>query len=150
MREAYIGIHSWDIPQHDPTAGWVWDFVAQTVYYPTLSLIKASLLIFLLRLGGTKQVVGVACELLIAFEITKGGTAFLACLFQCWPLDMAWKPGATQGQCIRMDIFSVTMACLDIATTIAVLALPYMIFLGLKINMKIRLAIISLFMLGIL
>ncbi|KAF4962176.1 hypothetical protein FSARC_9750 [Fusarium sarcochroum] len=150
MRAAYIGIHAWEIPQD---ADWVgaqrWNYVALLIYNPILALVKTSVLLFLLRLSGQKRSVRNSIIGLMIFNLCQMVALFICWVFQCTPIDFYWdKTPPKEGTCINEHAFLVSTASLTIMTDLLVLILPLWIFIGLKLPLRVRLAIIGVFTLG--
>jgi hypothetical protein len=125
-----------------------WVFINGVVYNPLLALVKISALLFLFRLiaRGTLRV---ACQALIVFNIVQLLTFLTIALLQCVPIEAMWTMSRT-ARCIRRDVYSTALAVTNIVTDILTLLVPYCIFLGLKMNQRARIALLSVFMLGIM
>lgn len=118
-------------------------------YTPLLVLVKISALLFLLRLGGTKRSVRLACKALIAFSIAQVLAFLPPTIFMCEPVQFVWLR-AGKGRCFQPDVFVVTLAATNILTDILTLLIPFIAFLGLKLSDKIRFALLTVFTLGVL
>ncbi|RYP33831.1 hypothetical protein DL767_004561 [Monosporascus sp. MG133] len=150
MKKMFIGIHYWDVPPtFDITPGLIWIYVVGAVYNPILALVKQSVLIFLLRFSGVKSFIRKVVWATIIFNAALMVAVFFVVLFQCIPVEMNWNPLA-QGHCIQQFEFGVSTACLTILTDLIAVALPFYIFLGLKMNRRRKMGLIGVFMLGIL
>lgn len=137
------------MPEFDPAPGKWWFYLAQLFYNPVLALVKASVLVFLLRLGGQKPGVRWAIHALNLFNGLQAVAIFLVALLQCLPISANWDPAAMENaKCVDVS-FHVTISCLTIFTDILVLALPFWIFLGLQMPRAAKLAVIGIFMLGL-
>ncbi|RSL69508.1 hypothetical protein CEP54_002331 [Fusarium duplospermum] len=154
MRLNYIGIHKKDIPiTQDFVLGQKWAFTIQILYNPILALVKTSVLLFLMRLGGQKREVRLCIISLLIFNLCQMVAMFFACVFQCTPVSYFWdrmkhvsiRP---DGMCINQNAFYIATSSLTILTDVLVLVLPFWIFLGLKLPLKVRAAIIGVFVLG--
>lgn len=69
---------------------WKWLYVNGITYNPILGLIKASMILLYLRLGGTKTGVRIACYVLFVFNIGFTTGAIIADIFQCLPISYIW------------------------------------------------------------
>ncbi|KAK6220974.1 cfem domain-containing protein [Colletotrichum tabaci] len=152
IKLGYFGWRAVDVPKdHDMKAGLWWNFLVQMFYNPVLALVKASVLVFLLRLGGQKEGVRLAIHGLNVFNACHAVAIFFAALFQCLPIEANWdfplraEPGT---KCIG-NSFHVIASCLTIFSDILVLALPFWIFLGLRMPMAAKMAVIGVFLMGI-
>lgn len=154
MRSAYVGVHMVDIPRYvDFAVAQRWNYIATIIYNPILALVKTSLLLFLLRLGGQKRKVRVAIVSLLVFNLCQMVALFICCVFQCTPINYLWMavaPGGAsrKGKCINQNAFLISTASLTIVTDVLVLILPFWIFVGLKLPLRVRVAIIGVFALG--
>ncbi|KAI1453267.1 hypothetical protein F4805DRAFT_478631 [Annulohypoxylon moriforme] len=152
MRTAFLGVHVYDIPMTaDISLGMYWNYIIQIIYNPILALVKCSVLTFLLRIGGQRRKIRYSIHALNVFNIGLMIAIFVTVIFQCSPISYFWKRitnPTLQGGCIDTGIFYVTTAALTIFTDILVLALPFWIFMGLKMAPKVKFAIMVVFLLG--
>ncbi|KAK7434770.1 integral membrane protein [Colletotrichum acutatum] len=150
MKELYIGIHYWDVPlPMNPTTGMIWIYIVGAVYNPILALVKQSLLIFLIRFSGVKDVVRYVVWGTAAFNLALMIATFVAVIFQCTPIEKNWRP-TLAGSCIQQFSFGISTACLTILTDLVSVGLPFHIFLGLKMQKKRKIGLMIVFMLGIM
>ncbi|KAI8635087.1 hypothetical protein F5Y19DRAFT_411558 [Xylariaceae sp. FL1651] len=145
----YFGWHAVDVPKFDPAPGLWWFYLAQIFYNPVLALVKASILMFLLRLGGHRRRVRYFIYGLLTFNTLQAIAVFIVAVFQCTPISANWdlKVRAT-ARCIN-PCFHVIISSITIITDLLVLAIPFWIFLGLKLPLAARLAVISIFATGL-
>jgi hypothetical protein len=150
MKLLYIGIHYWDVPtNYDPTSGLLWVYIVGAVYNPILAIVKQSVLIFLLRLGGPKTGVRTAVWIVSALNVTEMIAVFLVVIFQCNPIRANWDLAlAPTAKCINQATFGLTTGALTILTDLTTLAIPMYIFYGLRINRRTKVALILVFLLG--
>ncbi|KAK1672538.1 CFEM domain-containing protein [Colletotrichum godetiae] len=153
MRLGFIGIHVYDIPlEADSRLGSLWNYIIQLLYNPILAIVKTSVLMFLLRLSGQKRSVRYAIHALNVFNIALGIAIFTTIIFQCQPISYFWEKAGrnppTEGKCIDMAAFYVSTASLTIFTDVLALALPFWIFLGLKMPLRVKMALLAVFGLG--
>jgi hypothetical protein len=128
-----------------------WFYLAQLFYNPILALVKASVLCFLLRLGGQKPGVKYAIHFLNAFNGLQAIAIFLVAALQCLPIEANWDfavKADPNTKCID-NSFHVIISCITIVTDCAVIALPFWIFLGLKMPRAAKIAVLGIFMLGL-
>ncbi|KAK2737575.1 hypothetical protein FQN55_001005 [Onygenales sp. PD_40] len=89
----YYGWRAVDVPaDYDPSPGRWWFYLAQIFYNPVLALVKASVLVFLLRLGGQKPRVRYAIYALFTFNALQAIAIFLVATLQCLPISANWDP----------------------------------------------------------
>ena len=149
MRTNFVGIHIVDVPlTNNPRPGLIWNFAVQVLYNPILALVKTSVLLFLLRLGGQKPGVRMTIHAINALNVTMMIAIFLVVLFQCNPVSFNWDKSIPDGQCVQQGIFYLSTAGLTLFTDVLVLALPFWIFLDLKMPRKQKMALIGVFILG--
>ncbi|PVH78373.1 hypothetical protein DL98DRAFT_397420, partial [Cadophora sp. DSE1049] len=152
MRTAFLGIHTADIPlTADFGLGMQWNFIGQILYNPILAIVKTSVLLFMLRLGGHKREIRYTIHALNAFNIALAISVFITVIFQCRPVNFFWermRDPTMKGTCVDTGIFYIATSALTIFTDLAVLALPFWIFLGLKMPLKVRIALMAVFLLG--
>ncbi|KAH6631230.1 hypothetical protein F5144DRAFT_212798, partial [Chaetomium tenue] len=151
IKLGYFGWHSVDVPEFDPAPGMWWFYLAQLFYNPILAFVKASVLCFLLRLGGQKPGVKFAIHFLNAFNALQAIAIFLVAALQCLPIAANWDFALrAEPSTVCVDnSFHVTISCITILTDIAVIALPFWIFLGLKMPKAAKVAVLGIFMLGL-
>ena len=137
----------------------MWGFAVQLLYNPILALVKASILLFLLRLFGQKRGVRQYIACVNAANAAHMVAVLFAIVFQCTPGESAWDPetffaeGGSAGggaKCIDTRILFTTTAAFNILTDLLILGLPMKIFVNLKIPMRTKFALMFLFLLGIL
>lgn len=138
-----------DIPPHPINQGLFWSFLNRVFYSPLLAMVKISALLFLLRLGGAKTAVRLACRALIVLCLMQLFAFLPATIFMCEPVQYVWlaSPG---GRCFRGGPYTVTLASSTILTDILTLLVPFIAFLDLKLNKRIRYALVTVFTLGAL
>lgn len=138
-----------DIPRtNDPRPGMIFNFAVQVAYNPILALVKTSILLFLLKLSGVQRpAVRWSIHALNALNITMMLAIFIVVIFQCSPVTFVYDK-SIEGTCIQQGMFYVVTAALTLLTDVLVLALPFWIFLDLKISRKKKMAVIGVFALG--
>ncbi|GAB1311698.1 Rhodopsin domain-containing protein [Madurella fahalii] len=149
LRAGYWGIHDADVPPHPINQGLFWSFLNRVFYSPLLAMVKISALLFLLRLGGTKTAVRLACRALIALCLMQLLAFLPTTIFMCDPVQSVWF-ASPRGRCLQGGPYTVTLAASNILTDILTLLVPFVAFLNLKLNNRIRFALVSVFTLGAL
>lgn len=145
----YFGWRQENVPEFDPAPGMWWFYLAQLFYNPVLALVKASILVFLLRLGSHKRNVRYCIYALNTFNGLQAVAIFLVALLQCLPISANWDMEVRANATCVDNSFHVTITCLTLFTDILVLALPFWIFLGLKMPPAAKIAIMGVFLLGV-
>jgi hypothetical protein len=126
----------------------IWNYAVQILYNPILALVKASVLIFLLRLFGQKNGVRTYIIGLNTINILQMLAVFFAITLQCLPIEFNWDPTIRGGRCIDQRILYTSTASFTILTDMLVLLLPAYIFTKLKIPKKTKIALLFVFLLG--
>lgn len=138
-----------DVPEYDPAPGFFWFYIAQLFYNPVLALVKASVLVFLLRLGSHKRSIRYCIYALNTFNGLQAVAIFLVALLQCLPIEANWDMEVKKtAKCVD-NSFHITISSLTILTDFLVLALPFWIFLGLKMKRAVKMAVMVVFLLGL-
>ncbi|CAK7226595.1 hypothetical protein SBRCBS47491_006285 [Sporothrix bragantina] len=149
MKTNFIAIHIWDVPAHyDVVQSLIWNFAVQVLYNPILALVKTSMLLFLLKLGSQKPGVRISIHILNALNLSLMVAIFLVVIFQCTPIAYNWDTTIEGGHCIAQGTFYVATAALTIFTDVLNLALPFWVFLDLKMPLRVKVALLFVFLLG--
>ena len=169
LKSGYWGIHDKDVPDIPYNLGGFWIFLNGLVYNPLLALVKVSALLFLLRLGGTKRRVRLACQAMIVFNLLQLLSFLPVAVVQCLPIESPWVTDRrVVPKCVRRDLYSLSLAVVNITTDVLTLLIPFFIFLyvhsaprrgrfrltwttsDLKVNRRVRNALLTVFLLGAL
>ncbi|KAK6595632.1 hypothetical protein H4I96_09951 [Botrytis cinerea] len=133
----FVGLHIWDVPlDHDPIPGLKFNFAVQILYNPILSIVKTSILIFLLRITGQKIEIKRTIWALLIINNALMVAIFIVVIFQCTPISYNWLSNIPGGYCIEQGVFYVVTAVFTLVTDILVLAVPFWIVIGLKMPRK--------------
>ena len=146
----YYGWEDDKVPYFDPSAGLWWNFFEQLCYNPVLALVKVSILVFLLRLGGHHDTIFRVIWALMTVTILHAVAVFFGALFQCVPIETNWHPELREDpntKCID-NSFHIIQSALTILTDVLILALPFWIFLGLRMPRAAKVAVLSVFAVG--
>lgn len=149
----YYGWEDDQVPEDfNPSAGLWWNFFEQLCYNPVLALVKVSILVFLLRLGGHDSTIFRVIWALIIVTILHATAVFFGALFQCVPVQTNWHPELREDpntRCID-NSFHIIQSALTILTDVLILALPFWIFLSLRMKRAKKLAVLGVFAVGTL
>ncbi|PGG96991.1 hypothetical protein GX51_07540 [Blastomyces parvus] len=154
----FLGYHVWDVP---PTTmefratGKLFTFIAGMSYNPPLSLIRASITLFLLRVAESKRTIRISLYLIFAANLLQFVVFFVVELCQCLPVKYFWdfermdlaaqqRAGAdkngmkdgklvTGGKCINKPRFYVGAAIVYIILDFWLLCLPIILLWNLNI-----------------
>lgn len=149
MKTNFIGIHIYNVPaEYDVKQALIWNFAVQVLYNPILALVKTSMLLFLLKLGSQKPGVRLCIHVLNALNLSLMVAIFLVVIFQCTPIAFNWDTAIVGGHCIKQGTFYLATAALTIFTDVLNLALPFWVFLDLKMPLRVKIALLFVFLLG--
>lgn len=148
IKTAYLGIHIENVPEHDPTVPLRWQFIIQLWYSPILGAVKASILLFMLRLTSHMARVRWSIHALNALNLGMVAAILLVVIIQCGPIEFNWDKSIRGGICINQGWFYLITSALTILTDLLVLSLPFWVFLGLNMARGLKIAIICVFLVG--
>lgn len=147
----YYGWEDDKVPaDFNPTAGLWWNFFEQLCYNPVLAFVKCSVLCFLLRIGGHKDAIFRVIWVLMVVTILHAVAVFFAALFQCVPIESNWHPELKEDpdtRCID-NSFHIVQSSITILTDVLILAVPFWIFLGLRMPRRTKIAVLAIFAIG--
>ena len=159
------GYHLMDIPKlniADQVRGQKYNLANQLLYNPILALVKASVILFLLRIGGAKPIAKKALWFTFVINLLLAIAIFFADAFQCTPfnyvfdypqMDLAAQKAAGAdskgqvngvtikgGKCIDQINFFLISAGLAVGTDLLVVAIPTVIVWDLKMARRKKIA----------
>ncbi|KAI5456054.1 hypothetical protein BGZ63DRAFT_436065 [Mariannaea sp. PMI_226] len=146
----YYGWEEDKVPEFNPSPGLWWNFFEQLCYNPVLATVKCSILVFLLRLQGHDKIIFRVIWGLIIATILHAVAIFFGALFQCVPIETNWHPELKldpNTRCID-NSFHIIQSSLTILMDVMVLALPFWIFLGLRMPRAAKIAVLGIFAIG--
>jgi len=155
IRVEHFGYHVWDIPKpslHTEILAQQLNMAQQLLYNPVLCIVKASVIIFLLRLGDLRRRVRWPLLALFWFNLGHMISVFFAALTQCLPIHMYWEHYKTDrvvnGQivnpnyhCFQEEDFSLTTAGLAIFTDVLILCIPIVMMWNLRMPLRSKFAV---------
>ncbi|KAF4975770.1 hypothetical protein FZEAL_7486 [Fusarium zealandicum] len=145
----YIGFPTSQLPDtYDLEPVLFWNWIMQVLYNPILALVKSSVLVFLLRLGGHRRSIRWSIYALNTFNIALGTAIFFTVLFQTIPINAFWNASVTKKHQIDGPMFYISTAVITIVTDFLVLLIPFWVFLGLKMRLAAKLGLILVFLMG--
>jgi hypothetical protein len=150
VEAAYVGIHTYEQPRYDVGYTIFINYLIGILYNPILAMVKISVLIFMLRLIGPTKV-GLKYTMWTIIYFTGGLTIaiFFCVIFVCDPIAYNWNPTIPGGHCFDRKPFAMWTAGVTIATDLVTVALPFWIFLSLRMNRKIKVAVLFVFAIGL-
>lgn len=132
--------------QIDLEAELYWIFVMQCLYNPILALVKSSVLLLLLRIGGHRQGVKRFIHGLNAVNLMLMVAIFFVVIFQQIPIRSFWDLSVPPTRIIDSQTFDIVTACITIITDILVLSIPIWLFAGLQMRLGTKMGLILVFM----
>ncbi|KAH6884190.1 hypothetical protein B0T10DRAFT_579599 [Thelonectria olida] len=149
LKYDYIGFPTKDVPKtYDLEPVLFWNWIMQVLYNPILALVKASVLIFLLRLGGHRRSIRYAIYGLNIFNALQMVAIFIVVIFQTLPINAYWELTEKRTRQIDAPMFYISTACITIVTDFLVLLIPFWVFLGLRMRVAAKVGLIVVFLLG--
>ena len=158
----YIGYHIWDVPEHsieDQVYSSKLSMAQQLLYNPILCLVKASVMVFLMRLGDQRRVIRYSLTTFFVFNIGHMVAVFFGVLAQCLPIHMYWDHSKSDRivdgkvvnpnyTCFNAEAFSMSTASIAILTDILILIIPIVMVWPLRLNWRKKLAVGCVLSLG--
>lgn len=140
----YMGIHLSQIPEFwkevDPVYGSKIQYWVIITYNPQLGLIKASVLCFLLRLGGQKRWIRWSIYILNTVNITLMIAVLLLCIFPCSPIHYWWDK-TIEGYCYPANVRYMITGAITVLTDLLVLLIPIKIIAGLQMSRRLKIGL---------
>lgn len=152
MRLMYLGVHAWQLPKtpYNPRNGKILNYIVVMLYNPQLSLVKSSVLFFLLRLGGHQLFLRRSIQILNWSNIALLIAVLFASIFTCVPINKYWNGDRVHGVCNNMSMQYLITSGLTVLTDILVLAIPIKIVIDLQVSRKMKMVLISLLCSGVM
>lgn len=119
------------------------------MYNPILALVKASILLFILRLSGQKRSLRIVVWTIFVINVGLMIAVFIAVVIQCTPISFNWDR-SVEGHCIAQSELYVAQSATTIVTDIIVLFIPIWIVMDLRMKKKMKAVVIGVFFLGFL
>ncbi|KAI4212864.1 MAG: hypothetical protein L6R36_009472 [Xanthoria steineri] len=148
------GAHQWNITleQFHRVVFWAW--VNEILYSPVISIIKTVILLQYIRLFAPNRSVDpllfFASWTLIALIVLWNFACFWVSIFACSPVEKFWNTLITDGKCLNFSL-NILLTCLfNIITDVVILILPSRAVWRLRIPLKKKFAIVSLFGIGLI
>ncbi|KAM6536222.1 Hypothetical protein NCS54_00482400 [Fusarium falciforme] len=145
----FIGFPSEDVPDtYNAEPSLFWNWIMQVLYNPILALVKSSVLIFLLRLGGHRRSIRWSIYALNTFNLAQMFAIFITVLCQTIPIRAYWDKSIKPQREVDSPLFYVSTAIITIITDFLVLLIPFWVFLGLKMRIAAKVGLIVVFLVG--
>ncbi|KAH8595300.1 hypothetical protein B0O99DRAFT_572012 [Bisporella sp. PMI_857] len=143
-----MGVHLWNVPLTTFSPHFLKMAVVNGVFYGLSFLcVKVSILLLYLRLS-PYYLFRIAVWVVMVTTAVYSVFGSFAFLFNCQPIAKTWDITITDGRCINVSKIAMTHASLTIVTDIAMLILPIALVRKLKLPIKQRVGLASVFMAG--
>ncbi|KAI1344489.1 hypothetical protein F5Y15DRAFT_113185 [Xylariaceae sp. FL0016] len=149
MKSRGFGLDIWAVPVENISTILVGSLASSTIYVLARTLVRISILLFLLRIFRTAQARPVIVATLIF--MTAEGIAFLPpILFQCAPIQYFWLQwdGVHRGQCIDVRALVWASAIVGIILDFWLILLPLLFVVHLQLPRKTKIFVCSMFAMG--
>lgn len=158
----HTGYHIWDVPKRSIELQVYFaklSMAQQLSYNPTLCLVKASIIVFLMRLGDQRRLIRYSLTGFFFFNIGHMVAVFFGVLTQCLPIHMYWDHPKTDQiiddkivnpnyTCFNAEAFIMSTASIAILTDILILIIPIAMVWPLRLNWRKKLAVGCVLSLG--
>lgn len=130
----------------NPTPMLYWIFIMQCLYNPILALVKSSVLVLLLRIGGHQKYARWSIHAVNTVNLMLMVAIFLVVVFQQIPIQSYWDLSITPTRTIDANTFDIVTAGITVVTDVIVLAIPIWLFLGLQMRLATKIGLILVFL----
>ena len=158
----HTGYHIWDVPERTvevQISSAKLSMAQQLSYNPSLCLVKASIILFLMRLGDQRKSIRYSLTGFFIFNIGHMIAVFFGVLMQCLPIHMYWDHPKTDQiidnkvvnpnyTCFNAEAFIMSTASIAMLTDILVLIIPIAMVWPLRLNWRKKLAVGCVLSLG--
>ena len=146
-----MGTDIWTIPFDQITTLLQFMYMGELFYLLSIGCLKMSILFFYMRIfttPGTTKILWATQGFNALFSLTS----VLVTVFQCLPVDYAWTrwDGEHQGTCVNFNALVWTIAVVNIALDLWMLAVPLHTLRGLNLGWKKKLGVALMFCVGAL
>ncbi|KAK8122790.1 hypothetical protein PG984_011460 [Apiospora sp. TS-2023a] len=123
-------------------------FVTTLFYITCLAVLKLSVLCFYQRIFGGTAWMRVATYAMVAVVGSWWLALILTVVFDCAPVQKQWDPFMAEGDCINIFNVNLGIAATNIATDVAIMALPLRLIWSLRIRTLEKVVVMCCFALG--
>lgn len=125
-----------------------WSYILQLTYNPVLAMVKSSVLMLLLRIGGHQTGVKWTLYILNTANLLLMIATFLAATFQIIPIQAQWDPNVLVSHSINVGDMATATAAITIFTDVLVLCIPLWLFTGLQMRFAVKFGLLTVFLLS--
>ncbi|KAK2797127.1 hypothetical protein FQN51_008772 [Onygenales sp. PD_10] len=173
-KNTYQGYRQWELPPDVKSKyplGEKYNIANQLLYNPVLAFVRASIIIFILRLGGLRKHIRRSLLILFVVNFCLMIGIFFADLFQCSPVHYAWDYHAMDkaaqraagadangmkdgklikgGKCIKRRNFFVSSASISIFLDFWLLYIPSAIVWGINMPRRQKAIVVGVMSIGV-
>ena len=141
------GRHERDILGNDFTLYLKLMLADEVLYGPVICLIKLSILLLYLRIFKPYRGIGIACHIVLWFNLVFYMPSIITEVFQCTPVKKFWYP-LWPGSCVNQKAVQFASAGFNLASDIAVLILPILAVRNLQMKRKKKIGLYIVFAFG--
>src|SRR2546421_12306657 len=127
-----------------------YDFASELLSLPPLSLVKCSVLLFLLRFRETSPRLRILVWSLLTFHLIWLVVCEIITLFRCRPIPYQWNKSIHGGYCRDMRSTYISISAMAVLTDILVLVPPIWIVAHTTMQRRLKVAVMFLFFLAIM
>ncbi|KAK0639058.1 hypothetical protein B0T16DRAFT_462766 [Cercophora newfieldiana] len=151
IKTNYVGISRDHIPPFNPSSAMLTTYAVHILYYPTMTLIKSSILIFLLRLRDHSPRLRLVIHCFNGINLAAGVAVVGGSIGQCTPVRFFWDLSIPGGRCFNQPVFYLVQTGLNLLTDSFTLGIPIWIFkYSTEMGRRMKLATYYVFFLGFL
>ncbi|KAI9720829.1 MAG: hypothetical protein M1812_002668 [Candelaria pacifica] len=143
-----LGHHMWDVPAQLFSSFMKYSLAESVLYTVSIFLAKLSILIMFLHLFGINVAFKrVLYGIIMICSIYTTINTFLI-IFECNPVNKAWNIMAPGSCPVNIVVLAIANGAINIATDFAILVLPVPMIWRLRLPLRVKLAVVSIFMTG--
>ncbi|EFQ32463.1 CFEM domain-containing protein [Colletotrichum graminicola M1.001] len=144
-----LGKDVWNVQPNDITQFLYIFYWQEVLYLGALPVTKISILLFYLKIFSKKEI-RLGCWVLLGLNIAYLIVFELTCVFQCRPVEGAWKgwDGEFPAKCNNINAQGWAAAIANIALDLATLLLPLRELYSLSLSLKKKLMVMMMFCVG--
>ncbi|KAI5858487.1 hypothetical protein BZA05DRAFT_440142 [Tricharina praecox] len=146
-----LGSHIWDVKLSLYSPHFLkLDIVSQIFYFLANMFIKCSILYFLLRASARLSgPIRWYLWSLLTFSVLYNIACIFKIIFSCNPVPALWDVTLMAGaHCVNPHQTFVAVACINVVTDILVLISPLLLFIGIEMPVRQKIAVIGLLTIG--
>ncbi|KAK2016857.1 CFEM domain-containing protein [Colletotrichum eremochloae] len=146
-----LGKDIWNVHPDDITQFLYIFFWEEVLYLAALPITKISILLFYLKVFSNKEI-RLGCWILIGFNVVYFIVFEVTCIFQCSPVEGAWKVWDKEfpAKCNNINIQGWAAAVVNIVLDLATLILPLRELYSLSLSLKKKIMVMMMFCVGFL